>query len=358
MELAALGFCEWFEARCLEDKSGDYCWARVVAVNKGNYLIRNEEVEILAEIAGKISFKAESNLDYPVVGDWVGVKYVAGESFAVIHEILPRKSFLTRKTSGKTIEYQAIAANLDYAYILQSNDANFNLRRLERYLSMVNESDIDPVILLSKSDLVSDEELEQNIAAVVGMNYGYPVLAFSNTSGVGLDGIRSLIEKGKTYCLIGSSGVGKTTLLNSLIGEDVFATFEVREKDSRGRHVTTRRQLTVLEEGGLIIDTPGMRELGNIGIEVGIGETFSDIIEMSRACKFSDCTHVIEPGCSVLEAVANGELDEGRYANYVKLCKESAHNEMSMVEKRRKDKKFGKMCKGVMKEKKRRRRDG
>ncbi|MFC1528578.1 ribosome small subunit-dependent GTPase A [Candidatus Latescibacterota bacterium] len=352
MELKDLGFSDWFRERMKESQLPGYSLARVVAVNKDNYGIRNEKAEIPAEITGKIMYGAESNLVFPTVGDWVLVKYVNDDTFAIIHEIVPRKSLLKRKVSGKKIDYQLIAANIDFAFIVQSNDFNFNLRRLERYLIMVNESNIEPVILLSKCDLISREQLEKNILAIKSINNNYTILGFSNKTGEGLDEIQRVIKQGKTYCLLGSSGVGKTTLLNRLIGQTIFATGEVREKDGKGRHVTARRQLTILDQGGLIIDTPGMRELGNIGVDTGLNETFKDIVTLTRKCRFKNCTHITEPGCSVLEAVEKGELSAKRYQNYLKLRKESEYYEMSYLDKRKKDKKFGKFIKSFKKNKK------
>ncbi len=329
----------------------DHNIARVVAVNKNNFLIRNQEKEILAEVTGKIAYTAESGLDFPAVGDLVRVDYFNENEFAIIHEILPRKSLLKRKTAGRKIDYQLIAANIDIAFIIQALDHDYNPKRLDRYLVMVNEGNIQAVILLSKCDLRSAEEIDAAKAEIIQMYPALVVVAFSNETGVGQEAIHHQIESGKMYCLLGSSGVGKTTLLNYLIGEDRFATGPVREKDSRGRHVTARRQLTVLDNGGMIIDTPGMRELGNIVIPTGMDKTFGDILELSHMCRFIDCTHLNEPGCAVLAAVNAGELSEAHYQSFLKLRKESEFYEMSYLEKRQRDKKFGRFCKEVMKHK-------
>ena len=352
MKLEDLGFTDWFRERAVESDLNDYGFARVTAVNKDNYVIRNEELELQAAVTGKILYAADSNLSYPTVGDWTRVQYFDENSFAVIHEVLPRKSLLKRKTAGKKIDYQLVAANIDIAFIVQSLGFNFNLRRLERYLIMANESTIQPVILLSKMDLVDKKDVEKSISAVQSLNQNYDVVAFSNETGDGLSEIEKLVEQGKTYCLLGSSGVGKTSLLNKLIGEDIFATAAVREKDGKGRHQTSRRQLTILKSGGLIIDTPGMRELGNIEIETGLTETFNDIVMLAQKCRFNNCAHTNEPGCSVLEAVENEEISEKRYQNYLRLCRELEYNKMSYLDKRKKDKQFGKMVKEVMKHKK------
>lgn len=352
MTFKDLGFSDWFQERAKESRQSGFSLARVVAVHKDNYTVRNEKSEIPAEVTGKLLYGTESNLDLPAVGDWVYVQYFNGNTFAIIQEILPRKTLLKRKAAGKIIEYQPIASNIDTAFIVQSLDHDFNLSRLERYLTMVNETHIKPVMLLSKSDLISAGELEQKISEIISREADSDIIAFSNKTGKGLDDIRNILEKGRTYCLLGSSGVGKTTLINRLIGEDVYATAAVRGKDSKGRHVTARRQLIVLEWGGMIIDTPGMRELGNIGVRTGLDETFSDILSLAQNCHFKDCTHVNEPGCAVVKAVESGELSAQRYQNYLKLRKESAYLEMSYLEKRNRDKKFGKMVKAVLKNKK------
>jgi len=354
MELQKLGFNDWFREGADESQINDYSIARVTTVNKDNYIIRNEEIEMPAEITGKIRYGAESSLDFPAVGDWVQVKYFNDNTHAIIFRILPRKSVLKRKVAGKKVDFQLIASNIDTAFIMQSLDTDFNIRRLARYLIMVNESNIEPVILFSKRDLIPDEILKQRALDIDSMNYGYDTVVFSNTTGERLDDIKKLIKPGETYCLLGSSGVGKTTLLNSLIGQDLFATSAVREKDGKGRHKTARRQLTILENGGLIIDTPGMRELANIGVDTGIDETFADINTLVADCHFNDCTHINEPGCSVLEAVEKGEICEERYQSYLKLRKESEYYRMSYLDKREKGKKFGKMCKEALKHNKKR----
>ena len=352
MKLEDLGFSDWFKERFAGSLHPEYSLARVTAVNKDNYLIRNEEAELPAEVTGKLMYGAESNLDLPVVGDWSYVQYFNDATFAIIHKILPRKSLLKRKVAGKKIEYQPIASNIDVAFIVQAADFDFNLRRLERYLIMANESHIKPVILLSKSDLISKEDLEQEISDINRVNPDYEILVFSNKTGEGLENIQRMLKHGKTYCLLGSSGVGKTTLINRFIGKDVFATNAVRNKDGKGRHVTARRQLITLKQGGLIIDTPGMRELGNIGVETGLKVTFKDISHLAQNCHFKNCTHTDEPGCSVINAVKSGELSEKRYQNYLKIRKESEYYEMSYLVKRHKDKQLGKLVKTMKKIKK------
>jgi ribosome biogenesis GTPase len=285
-----------------------------------------------------------------VWGDWVFVQYYNDGRLAIIHDLFPRKTFLRRKSAGKEVDYQMIASNIDIAFIIQSCDFNFNLRRMERYLVMVKEGHIEPIILLSKSDLVSTEDIEKRISEIRQARIGARVIAFSNRTAIGLETVQQALEKGKTYCLLGSSGVGKTTLLNRLLGREVFETNPVREKDGRGRHTTARRQLTVLDNGALLIDTPGMRELGMIAVGASIDASFSDIHELSKDCRFNDCTHTMEVGCAILMAVQSRELSEERYQNYMKLMKESEFHQMSYVERRKKDRQFGRMIKTAMKQ--------
>ena len=349
MKLLDLGFNDWFHHKQEELGKHNYSVARIIAVNRDNYLVRNEDYEVLAELSGEFMFSAESSIEFPVVGDWAFVQYYNSNTLAIIYDLFPRKTILRRKAPGKKVDYQVIAANIDVTCIVQSCDFDFNLRRLERYLVMVKDGHIEPVILLSKSDLVSQKDLERRISEIRNIGIKCVIIAYSIENGSGLNQIQQELEPGNTYCLLGSSGVGKTTLLNHLIGRDAFETNFVREKDGKGRHTTARRQLVILDQGAMLIDTPGMRELGNIGVNTGISESFSDILELSRGCRFSDCTHTSEVDCSVLRALRNGDLSEARYQSYLKLVKESEHYQMSYIEKRKKDRKLGRFYKSVMK---------
>jgi len=350
MKLEELGFGHWFKSKIDPIKLLEYQIARVVTVNKDSYIVRNEKKDVFAEVTGKFIFNADSPLDYPIVGDWVYAKYFDQDSFAVINEIFPRKTTLKRKTSGKKIEFQLIAANIETAFIIQSLDYNYNLRRLERYLAMIYEGNIRPIVLLSKNDLLSPVNVEKKISEIHTVMPDIQIVAFSNITNSGLSGVEELLIPGETYCLLGSSGVGKTSLLNALLAETRFEVQAIREKDGKGRHTTARRQLNSLKNGAMLIDTPGMRELGNIGLESGINHTFDEIVKLSRQCRFNNCSHLQEDGCAVLAALKNGTISRERYQNYIKMHKESIHHEMSYLEKRRKNKQFGKLIKSIKKQ--------
>lgn len=353
--LKDIGYSDWFDDHINVEKSVTHEVARVVSVHRDSYAITDgSSGEVFAEGSGNLLFTAVSASDLPTTGDFVYADFYDDKSHAIIHGVVPRKTVLKRKSAGKLVDYQLIASNIDVAFIVQSVDYNLNLRRLERYLVMANESGITPVVLLSKCDLISQDETEKIKKEILGIASAATVLLFSNLDKGGIDTIKKSMLPRHTYCLLGSSGVGKTTLLNNILGNEQFETRTVSKKENKGRHTTTRRELILLDNGSLLVDTPGMRELGNISVNTGIDETFSDITELTYQCKFGNCSHTGEQGCAILQAIKDGTLDGQRYKSYVQMKKESAFNEMSYSEKEKKDKDFGKLIKSTLKSKKRR----
>jgi ribosome biogenesis GTPase len=351
MTLEEFGYNAWFSEQINPETEGGLAVARVTAIHKGECEVSNGEETVPAKMTGRMRHLAKSKLDYPTVGDWVLVEDFGTADFGRIMRVLDRQSALKRKTAGRTTSYQLIAANIDTAFIMQTVGPGYNLQRLERYLVMVNESGIEPVLLLSKSDLLAPEALAVLVAGVEERMPGVRLYVFSNVDEYGLEGVMALFEPGKTYCVIGTSGVGKTSLLNKLLGEeDYLFTLPVRESDGKGVHSTTWRELITLENGAHVVDTPGMRELGNLDVNEGIGETFDDILALAAGCKFNDCSHVNTKGCAVLAAVENGTIAEARYNNYIRLVKEAAFHEQSALEKRDQDKKLGRFYRSVLKE--------
>jgi ribosome biogenesis GTPase len=335
----------------IETNNNNFNIGRVITVNKESYIISDGEKEYFAKLTGNLLYSSDSPEDYPSVGDFIQFQKFDDDSLTIIHRVLERKNLLKRKSSGKMIDYQIIAANIDYAIIMQALDNDFNINRLERYLTMVKEFKVEPIIVFSKSDLLNEEERNYNIERVKSRTRESQIIYFSNLEKDSLDKIKHLLHSKKTYCLIGSSGVGKTTLINNLIGKNEYATKEVRAGDSKGKHTTTNRNLIVLNNGAMLIDTPGMRELANISVSNGIEQTFDEITKLSYDCKFADCSHTVEKGCAILEAIENGEIESKQYDNFIKLRKESEYHKRSYLENRKRDKEFGKMVKEVMKTK-------
>jgi len=338
-----------FEAHADALRSAEHAVARVSAVDRNSCMIRSDRGEIPAELSGKFLFNVHSPVDLPCVGDRVAVQYHNDGASAIIHGLFPRKTFLRRKCAGTEVDFQMIAANIDIAFIVQSCHFDFNLARLNRYLVMAADGHVEPIVILTKTDLISDDDLQEKLAAVREAGISTRVIALSNLTGSGFDEFRQLLLPARTYCLLGSSGVGKTTLINRLSGRDDLDTKAV-SGTGEGTHTTTRRQLIVLEEEVMFIDTPGMRELGLLGAGEGISKGFEDIAELSMACRYADCSHTQESGCAVLAAIAGGELSRERYEGYLKLRKESEFHELSYLGKRKKDRAFGRFIKTAKKD--------
>ena len=295
---------------------------RVSVQYKDIYKVFTEEGEVLARVSGKLSYSSNSTLDYPVVGDWVLLDRTDNKNGdAIIHKVLTRKSCFSRKIAGTRYDTQVVAANIDYIFICMALNNDFNINRLERYIAVAWDSMAKPVIVLTKSDLC--EDIDERLREVKEVAIGIDILVTSSLNGNGYEKVKEYIKSGTTIAFIGSSGVGKSTLINKLLNKEVLKTNSISEND-KGRHTTTHRELFLLEDGGVIIDTPGMRELGLISADVD--KSFSNIEELEKQCKFSDCTHKNEPKCAVREAIENGELDLDRLERYKKLKKEEAYN--------------------------------
>ena len=351
MTLEDLGYNERVEKLRADESIKDFEIGRVIAEHKERYAVKTDKGEYDAEITGNMRFNANDREDFPAVGDWVAVTTYDSD-FAVIHKILPRYSIIKRQAVGQFGGIQIIATNIDYAFLIQAVDRDFNINRLERYLTICNNSNVKPVIVLSKIDLIDENGLNEIMELINTRIKNVPVIALSNETQNGYDAINKFIERGKTYCLLGSSGVGKSTLLNNLSGKSVMKTDVISESTNRGKHITTHREFIVLENGGILIDNPGMREVGIADSANGLEITFDIIYNLSEKCRFKDCTHKQEKGCAVLEAVEKGELDKDSYENYLKMEKEKTYFESTVSERRNKDKGFGKMMKNYKKMKK------
>ncbi len=352
MKLEELGYKKSFDVFRNEQNLNGFEIGRVISEHKERYVIKTESGKFDAEITGNMRFTARNREDFPAVGDWVACSnYDSG--LAIIHSILPRFSIIKRQAVGHFGGIQIIAVNIDYAFIVQSVDRDFNINRMERYLTICNTSKVAPIILLTKTDLVSKQEVE-NLKAKIGQRINYvPVYAISNQTGDGHEMIKEQLEHGKTYCLLGSSGVGKSTLLNKLAGSEIMATNSISESTNKGRHVSSHRELIVLENGGILIDNPGMREVGIADTADGLETTYEKIHALSEDCRFKDCSHTSESGCAVLHAIDSGEIEKSYYENYMKLEREKAHFDSTLAESRKKDKDFGKMVKRFKKDRNR-----
>lgn len=322
--------------------------ARVISEYKGAYKVKNETGEFLAKVTGKRIFDALSREDYPAVGDWVIIDELP-ENQAVIKEILPRKTIIKRKSIRKD-GAQIIATNIDVAFIIESVDRDFNLNRFERYFVIAKDGGVKPVIILNKIDLISKEELDIKFGQIMDRFNDVDFILTSIINDEGLNELKMCMENGKTYCFLGSSGVGKSSLINKLLGENIIKTENISISTGKGKHTTTNREMYFLKNGAVVVDNPGMREVGMTDVRVGIDNLFDEINVLAKKCKYVDCTHIHEPGCKVLAALKAGKLDKEKYSNYISLKNETEHYEMGELEKREKDQQFGRLIKKAKKE--------
>ncbi len=331
MNLTELGWNTSFEENFDQFKKQDLEPGRVAREHKRRYLVYSRHGELMSEVSGKMRHRACSRADFPAVGDWVAISVRPQERKATIHALVPRRSCFSRKavlsggmpdTGGKTDE-QVLAANVDTIFLVSGLDGEFNVRRIERYLTVAWDSGAAPVVVLNKTDVCA--EVEARIREVESIAAGVPIHPLSAAKKEGLDALNEYLGMGRTVVFLGSSGVGKSTLINSLLGNERLKIGAVREFDSKGRHITAGREMILLPDGGIVIDTPGMRELAMWGDDEGLKRTFDDIEQLAARCRFRDCTHQHEPGCTVQKALKDGSLDHGRFRSYVKLRKELAY---------------------------------
>lgn len=348
MTLEELGYKSTLEEYRKEHQLDHFEVGRVTVEHKDRYTVRTTEGEYEAEITGNLRFTARDRSDFPAVGDWVAISEYE-ENKVLIHHIFPRSTIIQRQAVGKFGEKQIIGTNIDYAFIVQAVNRDFSINRIERYLTICHDGGVEPIILLNKIDLISEEELNDLLVSIQNRMPDVPVIAMSNETGQGLESLTQTISAGKTYCLLGSSGVGKSTLINKISGSESMKTDAIGLATQRGKHVTSHRELVVLEKGGILIDNPGMREVGIGDATEGLELTFEDITKLAQNCKYSNCTHVHETGCAIIEAVENGEISEQLYSNYLRMEREKSHFESTLAERRKKDKEFGKMVKHIKK---------
>ena len=320
MSLQGLGWNLYFAALWDEMARPEWLAARVVSQQRGLWRVAGDFAECWAEASGSLRAAEEEGGEWPAVGDWVAAEMPGGDSRSLIQKVLARRSKFVRKVAGRRVEEQVIAANVDTAFVVMALDGDFNVRRLERYLAQCFESSAKSVVVLNKAD--DREDVAARVAEVEAMAAGVPVFALSARTGVGVDALDIFLVAGQTIVLLGSSGVGKSTLLNHFLRRDAQAVQEVRASDSRGRHTTTSRELFELPGGALLIDTPGLRELQLWGAAEGVEQTFADVEQLATECKYGNCGHSTEPGCAVRTALADGRLDAERVENWRKLQRE------------------------------------
>jgi len=320
MDLASLGWNSTMEESLARFRARGWVPGRVAVEDKHRFVVLAEEGELSASVAGKLLHETRSSAELPKVGDWVAVSIVPNEDKAVIHAVLPRRTQLARKVPGREIEEQVLVANIDVAFVVQALDLSFNVRRLERFLVMALEGGSRPVVVLNKTDLCDD--VEARLADAQSAAGAAPVVGVSAKTGGGMKALKEFILPAETVVFVGSSGVGKSSLINRLYGEEVQATIEVRESDAKGRHTTTSREMILLPNGGLVIDTPGLREFHMWVASEGLEIAFPEIEELAVRCHFRDCSHTGEKRCAVLEALERGAISRERYDSHLKLKRE------------------------------------
>jgi ribosome biogenesis GTPase len=351
MELIDLGLTKELAAQIKDIDPAEFIVGRVTQEHRERYIVHDGINEYDAEITGNLRYSAGSRSGFPAVGDWVLMKTYNSDQ-AIIHKVLPRKSVLARQAVGKYGEIQIISTNIDTAFILQAINNNFNINRLERYLTICHNSSIEPVIVITKTDLATESEISRALEDLEKRDSKVKYILLSNVTREGIDKITDFIRKGRTYCVVGSSGVGKSTLINNLLGENVLKTSQISRKTNKGRHTTDHRELFILSNGGIIIDTPGMKELGITDNSEGIVTTFHDIANLADRCKFPDCRHISEKGCAVIEALEKGQIDQDSYVNYLRMKKEQERFQTTVADKHRKERIFGKILRNYQKEQK------
>lgn len=325
MKNQLVGFTEFFEQQLEQMETTNKLVGRVMLEHKHSYRVMTEQGELLATVSGNFAYHSFSRKDFPAVGDFVLVEKMQGEERAIIHALFERKSKFTRKMAGLEMDEQIVAANMDFVFLVMSLNADFNVRRLERYLVAAWDSGATPIIVLTKADLC--EAVDRYLHQIEQIAFGVDVFIVSAMTGQGMEALRNRLTEGVTAALLGSSGAGKSTLTNALLDQEQMKVSQIREDDAKGRHITTHRELVILPTGACLIDTPGMRELQLWDQGDSLATSFADIEALSEDCRFRDCTHKNEPHCAVQKAIGQGKLDASRLTSYFKLQRELAYIE-------------------------------
>jgi ribosome biogenesis GTPase len=355
--LIQLGWNEFFENQFQVYKNRGLIPTRVAAENKQRYILVTESGELTGEVTGKLLYSSATSAELPKTGDWVAAAVFEKEKKAIIHSMLERKTKLSRKAADRKTEEQIIATNIDFVFVVQGLDNNFNLRRLERYVVSILESGAKPIIVLNKTDLVEEPTVMQR--KVKEIIHGIPVILTDATRGIGIIDIKNILKVGLTGVFTGSSGVGKSTIINSLLDEHILETSTVSSSVNKGRHTTARREMLIIPNGGIVIDTPGMREFQLWSVDEGLNKLFDEVESIVLKCKFTDCTHTNEKGCAVIDALEKGIIDEERLDSYRKLQKEldyleEKQSKSAFLRRKEREKKLHKEIKQIYKRRKNR----